>query len=324
MSGTFPQRISNNFSAQRLERSYKFTGWDEPTMVVETWHIWITEDIKIEMELNINYMTLVNENMCPTEGQLYYEWVGEIAYVNPFNDAAFQSADFVELKNGHVQATYVFSNRRNARWVTEGEGEEQTTTILRMYPISVESQATTRQIMFYRNGLTLIPPVATIDESPSDILGDSLMYGEKEGLVGSVPQVKLRVRQVREVGVEGFTIDGFNTNFSLMVGTRNETAFLGFPIQSVIMDGFNTAKLEGRAYEIIFDFTFDRYYEHSQVPEMDTDFMPKMNNLGTEFSDVRWKRPTRETAEHNDIFFNSDSFTVDPDRQAQAEKGYYV
>jgi len=265
------------------------------------------------------YQDMVTQGAIPFIGQEYYAWnvnstLGWSAVMR------CRSHEFTTLSNGRVQVIIRFSSMYQVDPSTWG-----TASIEYHLPVSVEYVAKTRDILLFRRDWTS-PPLATLDQSPSDIGGTASILGSVEGVPAVVPQVGVRLRVVHDA--TDAEMSGVALVFALMIGTRNETIFLGFPIQSLVFEGFNIAKLEGEFYEIVFDFVFDRYYEHSQVPQTDPDGEPTLNNTGTELADVRWQRIHRDTAEFNECFFRNYTEllagTIFTAQRDIAEKGYWV
>lgn len=288
--------------------------------IIEVWIISPKEASSIVRPESQMHRTLMAENAAPQIGEYYADWWTAFPSIvlagNWQGEARCRSHEFVTLVDGNVQATYRFQTFWQKR-----PGDAYTALHL---PTAVDVGSSTRTMALFRRNWTT-PPIANIDKSGSDIGGDAAILGSKEPYDTVVSQARLRVRLVEDAEI--LPIDGVATFMALAVGKRNSDVFLGFPAQSLVLESFAINKLEGEFYEFTFDAVFDRYYEHDQVPEFDTDGLPKMNSTGTELSDVRWQRVERDTFDFNTLFSYTDTdfgVNLDAIRQEMAEKGYWT
>lgn len=313
-----PLKTTTNFNCYLQSQRVSTGDVGSSNEIIEVWIISPKEGI-VRPETQM-HRTLMAENAVPQIGEYYADWWAAYPSIvlsgNWQGEARCRSHEFTTLVDGNVQATFRFQTFWQKR-----PGDANTALHL---PTTVDVGSSTRTMALFRRNWTT-PPIATLDKSAADIGGDAAILGTKEPYDTVVSQARLRVRLVEDAEI--LPIDGVATIMALAVGKRNEEIFMGFPVQSLVLESFAINKLEGEFYEFTFDAVFDRYYEHDQIPEMDVDGQPKTNNTGTEFSDVRWQRVERETIDFNTFFAYTDAnfgLTPDPIRQEIAEKGYWT
>lgn len=297
---------------------------DNPMVIQESWLIDKSAGGKLDPEQNWGSMTV--ESVIPLFGMAYSDWVSgripaQTVSANFYWQKAYcNSIELSKTKEGKVAATFAFICRQKVQPSTMSGGSPAVydTPVVEYVGGQRETE------IFRQNGASNVTaPPAALDKSAADIGGDATNNGGKNGVLTIVPQMKVRVRRQIDVNVNG-NISVICNYFKDWIGTRNSATFLGMAANSVVMEGMNVVKLEGPYYEIVWDFLFDAYYEHQQVPELDRDNVPKMNATGTNYSDVRWVRVSRSTQNHNGIFFATTGYgTANTTIQGFAEKGYW-
>jgi len=328
-----PIKTTANYQCYLIGNSFSM-GDENPNTVVSTWIIRkmaggseepptpAVPTPFVQIQPSKEWDQLSTENAIPTIGEIFSDYS---TYTSEFDFDTYYcvSVEVSENKDGSITAVSTFIDR----WKIEPSTWNTAPT--RLPPVSVEYITTNREDQIYRidgtsPNLVATPP-ANLDKSAADIGGIAALKGSRNGLPTNVPQVRIRVRLTTDVWTigSGGLADVVDT-YKDYIGTRNDDVFLGFEAGSVVCDGFNIAKLEGPFYEIVFDFTYDSKFEHSQVPEFDTDGKPKENVTGTEFSDVRWIRSSRPQIDHNNIFFSTTPGTKDADVQAVAQNGWWI
>ena len=227
------------------------------------------------------------------------------------------NVDLVPTKEGRLIMTCVFVGRISIL------SEERT------YPFTADIVAGTRPMEAFRRNPSSTPP-ATLDVSASDIGGSAMINGSKQGLIILVPTLNLRYRRVFNIfetagspAVQNY-LNRVNAAYLPLVGNRNSANFIDstFPVGTVVLESYNITKLEGPFYEIVFNLLYDAYAEHSQIPQYDKDGTPTMNGTGTNLADVKWTRPTRTSADLNNIFWSSVPGTQAAAQISTAQKGY--
>lgn len=320
-----PVKTTSTYRAYLLGTTFGCGDYsDNPMVIQETWLIDKLLGGKLDPEQNWGSMTI--ENAIPTFGMVYSDWVAgrlpaQTVSANFYWQKAYcNSIELSKTKEGKVAATFAFICRQKVQPSTMSGGSP----VVYDTPV-VEYVGGQRETEIFRqNGASNVAaPPAALDKSTTDIGGDATKNGGKNGVLTVVPQMKVRVRRQLDVNVNG-GISTICNYFKDWIGTRNSATFLGMAANSVVMEGMNVVKLEGPYYEIVWDFLFDAYYEHQQVPELDRDNVPKMNATGTNYADVRWIRVSRSTQNHNGIFFATTSYgTANTTIQGFAEKGYW-
>jgi hypothetical protein len=111
-------------------------------------------------------------------------------------------------------------------------------------------------------------------------------------------------------------MDNLQASLNFYIGTRNNAAFLSFPSNSLTCEGISFSDVAEEYYEVAFEFLYDRYYGHEQVPQYDADGKPARS--GSNLLRVDWKRQPLSGANFNLIFAS------DARLQLRAEQGYWT
>jgi len=164
-------------------------------------------------------------------------------------------------------------------------------------PSSIEYVARTRMSKLYRTGWSVTPPPAS--DASADI-GGTAIAGGFQGTDQPVGQVAIRMRFMQDASA--VPMDTAAQNLTDYMGTINSVAFAGCAAGSLICEGVSVAKTGTMEYyEVTFEFLFDRWYHHEQVPTFAEDGNPKLNaSLGP--AEVKWKRLPRTSVNFNDIY----------------------
>ena len=189
-----------------------------------------------------------------------------------------------------------------------------TSSILYALPSQTEYVARTRMTKVYRTGWSVSPPAGS--DASADI-GGTAMAGGFQGSDVQVGQVNIRMRFMLNAAI-GSMLDNA-TRMTDYMGLMNLNTFAGCPAKSLICEGVSVAKGgNGMEYfEVIFEFLFDRWYHHEQVPTFAEDGNPRMNSsIGP--AEVKWKRMPRDYADFNDIYAGDTQLKV------ITEKGYWL
>ena len=330
-----PIKTTTNFKAYLQGTSFSGGDYaDNPMTVTESWVIQPSPAIppanpsQIKVDPENDWETMTQENIIPFYGMKYSDWVAGRSPAQSINTNLWwkysycTSIEMSKTKTGEVVASLGFASRWKARPSTMAASG--TVATLHDTPV-VEYAGAQRETETFRQngGSSVAAPPAALDKSAADIAGDATNSGSKNGIITYVPQMKVRVKRVLDVEVHG-GISNIMNYFAGWIGTRNSVLFLNLPVNSVVMEGMSASKLEGPYYEVLWDFLYDSYYEHSQVPELDRDNVPKMNATGTNYADVRWVRVSRSTQDHNGIFFTTTTYgTSNATVKGFAEKGYW-
>jgi hypothetical protein len=240
-----------------------------------------------------------------TEGILYYEgstYPGGTMLWEQF--ARFRGYTLTTLPGGSV--------RIELEWTTEYILDPVTGNTYQL-PVRTEFNARTRTLQLYRTGYTTNPPAAS-NSTASDIGGTGLA-GQDQGSSVQVSQVAIRLRATQDATATSI-IDAATT-LSNYIGKTNSDTFLGCVAYSLVCEGVSVVPKNGEFYEVIFEFLFDQWYHHEQVPILAADGRPT-RTAGGELSDVRWRRLARTATAFNNIWGG------DTRLQALAEGGYWV
>jgi hypothetical protein len=327
-----PEISTENFTGYIISRAMSDNDMNVMNQLVETWVIQKkpftptagVHDIVIP-ECS-HYQLMVTEGVIPKVGSLYSAWATARGWCG---DGTFpvvarcRSNNFTTMPDGRISVT--------TRWSTYYQVDPKSmASLVYQLPCSIEFQGGSREMLVYRIGSTMTSPSFSSDKSTTDIGGDAAIPGGKTGMPSFVPITKIRMRVIKDATIVG--IADLAAHIGTFIGMRNSEAFLGFGTKTVVFDNFTVTGLEGEFYEIVFHFTFDRYYEHSQVPVMDFDGQPRTISSGSpaavNIEDVRWQRVTRDTKNFNHFFFDTYAQlivgTIFTSQQAIALKGYWV
>jgi hypothetical protein len=273
-----------------------------------------------------DFLLLAQEAVTPDIGQYYGIWNPTAVNTGSWHEyARCRGFAIAPLPDGRASIT--------TSWATQYTANPSSVTAedpIILLPGSIESQSGTRVMELYRTGWTT-PPTATVDKSSANIGGTAAAKGRK-GIPVEVAQTKIRLRLVKDCTQIGADMENVIIYFTLgMVGKRHSATagapFLGFPTQALSCTGINIVKLEGEFYEMVFDFLFDQFYEHEQVPEFNNYGEPALASGGTELADVRWNRMAKDTFDFNEAFFvelNNPGTVISTDQQAHVLKGYWI
>lgn len=156
-----------------------------------------------------------------------------------------------------------------------------------------------RSIKLYRTGWTTSPPAA-LDATAADIGGTNVQGGQ-DAPAFQVSQNRFRVSFEQDSTVT--TMQAAAAQLSTYQNYTNSASFMGMAARTVLCEGVHVTPVKDEFYEVAFDFLYDAFFHHEQVPLLDTDGRPLRNNNGV--SDVRWKRYPYPTTDFNNIYAGS-------------------
>jgi hypothetical protein len=108
------------------------------------------------------------------------------------------------------------------------------------------------------------------------------------------------------------------TTLANYMGKLNSAIFMGAPIGTVLCEGVSVSKTGAGTeyYEVIFEFLYDFWAHHEQVPTCEPSGRPLLGSTGP--STVYWKRVARDSANFNAIYSGDAVLTN------LIEKGYWT
>lgn len=177
-------------------------------------------------------------------------------------------------------------------------------------PCNIEEASATRTTKLFRTGWTTNPPSAS--DASADIGGSAVMGGG-DGMAWPVNQTRIRVRFMQDATAKSMiaqltTLQNYN-NYT------NSATFLNCPARTLICEGVSGNWVKNEFYEIVFDFLYDEWYHHEQVPDIAADGRPARTTAGN-LSVVKWKRLPRSSVDFNGIY------NGDTNLKAIIEAGY--
>lgn len=186
-------------------------------------------------------------------------------------------------------------------------------TIKYQLPAMSEYTARQRTTKVYRSGWATVPP-PTLNISASEIGGTNVVGGST-AIDMLVPQISIRVRATQDSSVTSMLQATTLANY---MGKLNSVAFMGAPIGTVLCEGVSVSKIGAGTeyYEVIFEFLYDFWAHHEQVPTCEPSGRPLLGSTGP--STVYWKRVARDSADFNAIYAS------DAVLKNLIEKGYWT
>lgn len=187
-----------------------------------------------------------------------------------------------------------------------------TTTLRYQLPAMSEYTARQRTTKVYRTAWSVAPPPAS---NASADIGGTNVVGGSTAIDMLVPQVSIRVRATQDSSVTSMLQATTLANY---MGKLNSLAFFGAAAGTVLCEGVTVSKTGAGTeyYEVIFEFLYDFWAHHEQVPTCTPDGRPSQGSTGP--SEVMWKRVSRDTADFNAIYAG------DAVLKNLIEKGYWA
>lgn len=190
---------------------------------------------------------------------------------------------------------------------------DPTSTATLRYQLPAMSEYTARQrtTKVYRTAWSVAPPPAS--NASADIGGTNIVGGST-AIDVLVPQISIRVRATQDSSAVSMLQATTLANY---MGKLNSVAFFGAAIGTILCEGVTVSKTGSGTeyYEIIFEFLYDFWAHHEQVPTCTPDGRPTQGSTGP--SEVKWKRMGRDSVDFNAIY------SGDAVLQNLIEKGYW-
>jgi len=185
-------------------------------------------------------------------------------------------------------------------------------TLRYQLPAMSEYTARQRTTKVYRTGWSVVPPPAS---NASADIGGTNVVGGSTAIDMLVPQISIRVRATQDSSVTSMLQA---TTLTAYMGKLNSVIFMGAPIGTVLCEGVSVSKTGAGTeyYEVIFEFLYDFWAHHEQVPTCEPTGRPLQGSTGP--SEVKWKRVGRDSANFNVIYAG------DTVLQNLIEKGYWT
>ena len=246
---------------------------------------------------------LISEGIIPHIGMTLEQW-----YTLTF--AEYQWEGLARLRDYTFEpasgGSLIVNLRFTTYYVPQVDPDPQGQNLTLLLPASIEMTTTNRSMSMWRSGTTLTPPSPTLD-SVAIIAGNTL--SSTTGMLGAavdVPQMRIRIRIMQDTATDNSTFVDQMDNLKTYIGKRNDATFLGFDRGEIYCEGMSMQRIEHNFYEVVFDFIYDFYYEHSQFPVIEGDGQPKMEEDPLQAGVYRvrelyWRRVTREYIDFTNI-----------------------
>jgi hypothetical protein len=178
-------------------------------------------------------------------------------------------------------------------------------------PAYIEATSSSRSTKVFRTAWTTNPPAA-LDATTADI-GGTTVQGLGDGMAWPVNQTRIRLRFTQDATAASMISQ--MTRLASYNNTTNSATFLNCAANTLICEGVSANWVRNEFYEVVFDFLYDEWYHHEQVPAISADGRVRRTAAGAVF-DVRWKRLPRTSTDFNNIYGG------DTNLKAIVEAGY--
>ena len=266
----------------------------EPTLTSEgtiTLELVVTRNNGNLIMISQDSKLLRDELIIPFNGEMYPTVAGDVWE----KKCRFRGSNVRTMDGGRALAiTLNYSGRYLVDPTTAA------TTYVYALPVNTEYAVRMRSTTMYRTGYTTAPP-PTLNSTAADI-GGTTISGADQGFTAQVQQASIRLRAVSDASVTSQLVAA--SNLATYVNSINSAIFMGCAIGSVICEGVSFQELGDEYYEIAFEFLYDSFFHHEQVPEFDVDGKITRNATGS-FARVDWKRLPRTSTDFNSIFSNA-------------------
>jgi hypothetical protein len=338
-----PEISTTSFNAYYVGHQLSEGDMGETNLVSETWIV----ERKVEGGSPIqgtvrfveeDFRLAINEGAMPYTGQRYVDWYPNTKLWMQFSTLVKKELQFVS--NGKVQATYTWFApfHVSTKWWEQATPPGPSTPVDIAYDISVDystSFRTTERLRQKHSSSALTNPDPTWANglSPSDIGGYAILPG-RQGMPYNLVQRRIRVR--RTLDFKYIPQSQLQTIFNGYVNTYNSHAFMagtvpmsnpaggadlsvslaGYPVGTVLFESLNVVKTTGQYGELVADMVHEPYWHFfDQIAVNDPDGEPQTEVPTTgpwagtiQLKDVRWIRQPRDTKNHNDIFFDQNTY----------------
>lgn len=167
-------------------------------------------------------------------------------------------------------------------------------------PVEVEMEAGERTMQVWRNASFGTSPTANLN-STSDIGGTKVDEAGKP-IECRVPTISVRISLIHDISnTTTGTLVGVYDKISTIRGTWNSASFLHWGSNEVFCTSANVSHVRDEYYRVSYVFVWDRFYDCSQLPQMDNEGHMYGDGSG-HAKTVYWKSLNRSTADHNIIF----------------------
>lgn len=293
--------ISTNFERYFVDFQGTYSELDGASTVVEVYRVKKRTDPagpiiapgEIVKWTSDDYQLMIDEGVIPKLGQDLLSWSPVASSDFPAETMRCRSVDFQTETTGDLRVICTFNTLYSVKPSTVNN------TPYWGMPSSMEWQGSARTMPAWRKSWTTAPPAGA--DTTTDI-GGSSYDGKLQGVPLQVSQIRIRVKFTLDSSVTKM-MDQYNAVASY-IGKINSDTFLLFPAGSVICESITMGKIQHEYYELIFEFLWDEFKHHDQVPKTEPDGSVEIDSTGNA-KEVYWQRVNRTSAPFNNIW-NSD------------------
>lgn len=277
---------------------------------------------------------LIVEGAIPAIGDLYGAWDpasvrGTWQALARCRSITYETIDTI----GRCRATVTFTTLANTNPNTIVVLPAQVPSpnpIKNFLPASIEYSSSVRAAKLYRTGWTTQPPTVDgtsylpVDTTVADIGGTSAR-NPKEGIDSFCSQVNFKLRLMRDatlapMAAQWTVVKDYIGKIHASTTSGSAVApFFNFPAGTIICESVSMTKIEGTEYyEVVFNFLWDEFAFHDQVPELEAWGDVRMTGSPPTLYRVDWQRKKFSGVNFNNIL------TAEADLKAIIEKGYWT
>lgn len=272
--------------------SYTYRCWVSATAGESTTWDPFTYALNVEDDLGL-----------PRPGDLVSDW--DTAQAGSWADYfRFRTTDWVSVNDANDvwDVTLVATSREV--WCPEPN-------ILR------NDQVTFRRVELYREQ----DPTAASDAGSALAASG---YADTEGKPRhrDIMQVKIELQLVLNTAYPPAGYSGYPNmaNADNFLGKRNDAAWLGFPLGSVLVDGISVVPDRDEYIRLTYSLVYDPWFHMEQRPELDVDQNPEVNTSGNA-DPVNWYQPYPDTCDLSQAFGAYENKWIQDGWQAWASPG---
>lgn len=254
-----------------------------------------TQDITFDRN---DYEKLIIEGVVPNLGTDYGTFVAAVREAPWQETARLREVNYGHVsQNGIIEIVLRFATLYQVNPLTFPDTVNGANPEVIDLPGAIELTSGLRPMEAFRRFWATNPPTGTVTDITSDIGG--LPYAtQTKGMIIEVPQTRARVRWILDASVTGMLAQ--YAKVEPYINTMNSQTFLGFPAGSLVCEGINMVHLQHEYYELVFDFTYDRFYHFSQQADVHVNGQVQLVNGAPKT--VKWVRQTRTAADFNLLF----------------------
>jgi hypothetical protein len=288
------------YTYETRSRTFQAGDFGDDSTITEVRHIYRNDGAIFQIDTDTKQAE--DEGCLQVRGDLAYAPSASLTWQQTCRFRGYTARQLPNASGGEFTLSW------STRYVYTYHGSSPVVTYVAL-PCGVQFASLKRSLLIYRTGSSA--PPAALDASTTDIGGTSVSGGN-DGQAFEVSQNRIRLFFEQDATIT--TMQAAAASFQSYQNRKNSATFLGMPANTVVCEGVHLSQVKYEFYQVAFDFLFDEFYHHEQVPTMDTDGRIKRDNTGP--TEVKWKRLPRSSVDFNLIYGGSTQL------KDIAERGY--